>query len=103
MVEFSSSNESPGYLLRYEWPFWVLDALPMLGEDINYQPVALDANYYVGVFMLFAIVHPGQYLPIEFRGWWLNTREIRNKAQSCPPDYGQATHLRGFAHGGDSA
>ena len=33
MVEFSSSDRSPGYLLRTEWPFWVFDALPMLGIE----------------------------------------------------------------------
>lgn len=97
MAEFSSSNQSPDYLLQHEWPFWVLDALPMFGEDINCQPVALRANYYACVFILFAIVHPGQYLPIEFRGWWLHTREIRNKAQSCPPAYSSTIPLASTA------
>ncbi|KAF1973978.1 hypothetical protein BU23DRAFT_638528 [Bimuria novae-zelandiae CBS 107.79] len=31
MLEFTGNHDSPSYLQSHEWPFWVLDALPMLG------------------------------------------------------------------------
>jgi hypothetical protein len=45
----------------------------------------------LGVFLLFALAYPGQYLPREFLGWYLRTRQLRNKAQSSPPNYTYAT------------
>jgi hypothetical protein len=43
-----------------------------------------------------AVVYPGRYLPIKFQRRWLNTRQVRNKAQSCPPAYSQV-HLASTA------
>jgi hypothetical protein len=95
MAEFGSSSQSPGYLLRHEWLFWVFDAFPMIGRAF---PVLLEtrANRVIGVFVLFALAYPGRYLPREMCGWWLNTRQLRNMAKSLPPCYNQATsrHIR---------
>jgi hypothetical protein len=54
-------------------------------------------NYIAGVFILFAVVHPGQHLPHEFLGWWLDTRRLRNRIQSSPPNYNQATNTHSIA------
>jgi hypothetical protein len=45
----------------------------------------------LGIFLLFAVVYPSQNLPREVLGWYLRTRQLRNKAQSSPPTYNYAT------------
>lgn len=89
MIEFSSPTDAPSYLVRKEWPFWAFDALPIFGIIRNPSlPLSYTlANILKGVVILFTVIYPGRHLPREFLVWWLPTRQLRNKAQSSPPEY----------------
>ncbi|KAH6662069.1 RTA1 like protein-domain-containing protein [Halenospora varia] len=59
VVEFTGTQGQGSYFDRYEWPFWVFDALIVLS-----------------VFITFVTVHPGQYLPNSFTGFRLSKKHL---------------------------
>jgi hypothetical protein len=81
LVTFCFTNGLFGRLMQY---------LLFVGYGTSSSTVA---NSMLGVFVLFAVVYPGHYLPPKFLAWWLSTRKLRNEAKSLPPAYNEATIL----------
>jgi hypothetical protein len=69
------------YLQSHEWCFWIFDALPMFA-----------------VLLVFAIFHPGRYLPRSYTGLTLDKgRAIQQKDEIRPQSIvGQGEELRDF-------
>ncbi|KAF2855909.1 hypothetical protein T440DRAFT_463256 [Plenodomus tracheiphilus IPT5] len=65
LAELFSSTGNLGYLALYEWPFWVLEAIPILG-----------------VFVLLVFVHPGQQLPPRLLHLYLDTHPEDEDAET---------------------
>ncbi|PSN62058.1 hypothetical protein BS50DRAFT_532906, partial [Corynespora cassiicola Philippines] len=68
------------YLQKHEWCFWVFDAIPIFV-----------------VLVVFAVWHPGKYLPRSYTGLMLDKgRAVREKEEIRPPSVVTETELREF-------
>jgi hypothetical protein len=68
------------YLQSHEWCFWVFDALPIFTT-----------------LLVFAIFHPGRYLPRTYTHWTLDKRRaIQQKDEIRPPSLMVGEELREF-------